>query len=181
MCDLPSVLVCPLALQYEPIGPELRTTSFAFLHLRPRRLRTRHWRSLRLRLIVPTKANQEDHVSTAPWAARKAQLVIKNLRRSSASRLLRPPAASGSHRTNSASSKEKTRKLLSPMRRSRNSSEVPERKKISTWATSPGYDQAHRVYELLRAWKRGQRAGSSLFSTTTQSDRCVPRTGRFKT
>ena len=28
---------------------------------------------------IPTKANQEDHVSMAPWAARKAQLVIKNL------------------------------------------------------------------------------------------------------
>ena len=28
---------------------------------------------------IPTKANQEDHVSMAPWAARKAKLVIKNL------------------------------------------------------------------------------------------------------
>ena len=28
---------------------------------------------------IPTKANQEDHVSMAPWAARKAQLVIRNL------------------------------------------------------------------------------------------------------
>ena len=28
---------------------------------------------------IPTKANQEDHVSMAPWAARKAQLAIKNL------------------------------------------------------------------------------------------------------
>ena len=28
---------------------------------------------------IPTKANQEDHVSMAPWAARKTKLVIKNL------------------------------------------------------------------------------------------------------
>jgi len=28
---------------------------------------------------IPTKANQEDHVSMAPWAARKCRLVIKNL------------------------------------------------------------------------------------------------------
>ena len=28
---------------------------------------------------IPTKANQEDHVSMAPWAARKCKLVIKNL------------------------------------------------------------------------------------------------------
>ena len=28
---------------------------------------------------VPTKANQEDHVSMAPWATRKAGLIIKNL------------------------------------------------------------------------------------------------------
>ncbi len=28
---------------------------------------------------VPTKANQEDHVSMAPWATRKAALIIKNL------------------------------------------------------------------------------------------------------
>ena len=28
---------------------------------------------------IPTKANQEDHVSMAPWATRKAKLVIKNL------------------------------------------------------------------------------------------------------
>ena len=28
---------------------------------------------------IPTKANQEDHVSMAPWAARKCAQVIKNL------------------------------------------------------------------------------------------------------
>ena len=28
---------------------------------------------------IPTKANQEDHVSMAPWATRKAKLVMKNL------------------------------------------------------------------------------------------------------
>ena len=28
---------------------------------------------------IPTKANQEDHVSMAPWATRKTKLVIKNL------------------------------------------------------------------------------------------------------
>ena len=28
---------------------------------------------------IPTKANQEDHVSMAPWATRKCQLIVKNL------------------------------------------------------------------------------------------------------
>lgn len=30
---------------------------------------------------VPTKANQEDHVSMAPWACRKTRLIIENLKR----------------------------------------------------------------------------------------------------
>lgn len=30
---------------------------------------------------VPTKANQEDHVSMAPWACRKARLIIENLKK----------------------------------------------------------------------------------------------------
>lgn len=28
---------------------------------------------------IPTKSNQEDHVSMAPWAARKAKMVIDNV------------------------------------------------------------------------------------------------------
>lgn len=30
---------------------------------------------------IPTKANQEDHVSMAPWACRKARLIIENLKK----------------------------------------------------------------------------------------------------
>lgn len=51
---------------------------------------------------IPTKANQEDHVSMAPWAARKAKLVIKNLEKILGIELLLASAASGSRRTSSA-------------------------------------------------------------------------------
>ena len=37
---------------------------------------------------VPTKANQEDHVSMAPWATRKAKLILKNLEKILAIELL---------------------------------------------------------------------------------------------
>jgi len=37
---------------------------------------------------IPTNGNQEDHVSMAPWAARKALMMVKNLRRLVAAEIL---------------------------------------------------------------------------------------------
>lgn len=37
---------------------------------------------------IPTNGNQEDHVSMAPWAGRKAQMLVRNLRRIIAAELI---------------------------------------------------------------------------------------------